>query len=208
MARQSLFDDEPAPLTTIDSLKLKSKLIHINYEDIIFNPLVQMICQNCGMWGRTYKCPPFSMKYNRTKEYLKEFNNFVLIIAESELSEYERRFSEMKAKCPTLSQYRLDNLVGTQLAAKNLGQSQNDLKSVIRFIKTRYDKYQGYGSASCLKCHPCRKSLKQPCAYPLDSFSSPESSGIELYKTLQNVDIKIESPPIKQYKAICFICWK
>jgi predicted metal-binding protein len=208
MARQSLFEDEaPRPLT-IDQLPIKSKLIPIKFEDLIFNPLTQLICQNCGMWGRTYKCPPFSMKYNKTKEYLKQFNNFVLIIAESELSEYEKRFNEMKIKCPTLSQYRLDNLVGSQLAAMNLGNSQKDLKTVLRFIKTKSEKYQGYGSASCLKCHPCKKSLKQPCAFPYESYSSPESSGIDLYKTLQNVGIRIESPPIKQYKAICACMWK
>ncbi len=207
---QSLFDfgDEPSIPETIDTLKLSSKLIKIKYEDITFSPLTQLLCSNCGMWGRTYKCPPSSMKYYKTKEYLKEFNNFILIIAESKLSEYERRYIQMKDKCPTLSQYRLDNLIGTQLAAVNLGQSQTDLRIILKFLRSKYEKVQGYGSASCLKCHPCRKQLKQPCAYPLDSFSSPESVGIDLYITLRNIGIRIESPPIKQYKAICMVAWK
>jgi predicted metal-binding protein len=206
---KSLFDfgDEQKIKETIDTLKVSSKLIPIKYEDIVFNPLIQILCSNCGMWGRTYKCPPFSMKYDRTKEYLKQFNNFILIIAESELSEYERRYTSMKLKCPTLSQYRLDNLVGTQLAAVNLGQSQKDLKIILEFVKNKYKKYQGYGSASCLKCHPCKKSLKQPCAFPLESYSSPEASGIELYKILKNIGIKIQSPPISKYFAVCMIAY-
>jgi len=205
MTRQSLFEDEP---TTLEQLKLTCKLIPLKYEDIVFSPLTQILCQNCGFYGRTFRCPPFAPKYNVTREKLKQFNKFVLIISESELSEYERRFSEMKKKCPTLSQYRLDNLVGTQLAAVNLGQSMNDLKIVLRFIKARYDKYVGYQSAGCHKCHKCSKWLHKPCEFPQDSFSSPEGSGIDLYKSIRNVGVVIESPPIKKYVAICMVAWK
>ncbi len=203
--KQSLFEEEP---TTLQDLKLKCKLLPIKYEDIVFSPLSQLMCQNCGMFGRTYRCPPFSMKYDSTREYLKQFNKFVFIISESEQSEYERRYNEMKVKCNTLSEYRLQNLVGTQLAAVNLSQSTNDLKIVLRFIKARYDKYIGYGSAGCIKCKPCKKHLHQPCAHPHDSFSSPESVGIDLYQTLRNRGIQVDSPPISRYIAICLVAWK
>lgn len=208
MSRQSLFDDEVAPLTTIDSLKISSKLVHIKYEDIIFSALTQLSCQNCGFFGRTFRCPPYNSPYYVTREKLREFNKFTLIIAESELSEYERRFKQMKEKCPTLSQYRLDNLIGTQLAAVNLGQSTDDLKTILRFIKTRYDKYIGFGSAGCHKCRPCNRHQHKPCAFPFESFSAPEGSGIDLYTTIRNKGILIESPPIKRYIACCMIAWK
>jgi len=208
MTKQSLFDDEPVPLTTIDSLKISSKLVHINYEDIIFNPLTQLSCQNCGFFGRTFRCPPYNAPYYVTKNKLKEFNKFTLIIAESELSEYERRYKQMKEKCPTLSQYRLDNLIGTQLAAVNLGKSTDDLKTILRFIKTRYEKYVGFGSAGCHRCRPCNKHQHKPCAFPFDSFSSPEGSGIDLYQTLRNKGISVQSPPVQKYVAVCMIAWK
>jgi len=207
MAKTSLFEDKN-DVYNIENLKLKCKLLYLNYKDIKFSALAQLMCQNCGMYGRTYRCPPFSMKYNKTREYLKQFNKFVFIISESEQSEYERRYNEMKVKCNTLSEYRLQNLVGTQLAAVNLSQSTNDLKTVLRFIKARYDKYIAYNSAGCIKCKPCRKQLKQPCAHPYDSFSSPEGSGIDLYQTLRNKSIEIQSPPISRYVAICAVAWK
>ncbi len=205
MARQSLFEDAP---TTTEQLKLKSRIIPLKYEDIVFSPIVQLMCGQCGMYGRTYRCPPFSSPYYKTKEKLKEFNKFILIIAESDLSEYERRYKEMKEKCGSLGEYRLQNLVGTQLAAVNLGQSTSDLRTVLRFIKSRHEKYLGLGSASCLKCHPCEKHLHKPCAHPFDSFSSPESLGINLYETLRNKGILVESPPIKRYIAVCSVMWK
>lgn len=207
---KSLFEDmeEPKKEITIDQLKVSSKLIPIKYEDIVFNPLTQLSCQNCGFYGRTFRCPPYNTPYYHTKKVLKEYNNFVLIVAESELSEYERRFKQMKEKCPTLSQYRLDNLVGTQLAMKNLGQSQDDLKTLSKFIKSKYTEYKFYGSAGCHKCRKCAKWLHKPCEYPLDSFSSPEGSGIDLYETLRKRGIYVESPPIKKYLACCMSVWK
>src|SRR4030067_2104101 len=172
---KSLFEDmeEPKKEITIDQLKVSSKLIPIKYEDIVFNPLTQLSCQNCGFYGRTFRCPPYNTPYYHTKKVLKEYNNFVLIVAESELSEYERRFKQIKEKCPTLSQYRLDNLVGTQLAMKNLGKSQDDLKTLSKFIKSKYTEYKFYGSAGCHKCRKCEKHQHKPCAFPYESYSSP-----------------------------------
>jgi len=205
MSRQSLFEDSP---TKIDDLKLKCKIVPLTYEDIVFSPLTQLSCQNCGFFGRTFRCPPFNSPYYSTKLKLKEYNKFVLIISESELSEYERRYKEMKEKCPTLSQYRLDNLIGTQLAAVNLGQSMNDLRVVLRFIKARYDKYVGYGSAGCHRCRPCNRHQHKPCTYPFDSYSSPEGSGIDLYQTIRNRGIIVQSPPIQRYISCCLVAYK
>src|SRR3972149_11511018 len=202
---KSLFEDmeEPKQELTLSQLKISSKLIPIKYEEIVFNPLTQLSCQNCGFYGRTFRCPPYNTPYYVMRERLKEFNKFLLIISESELSEYERRFSEMKLKCPTLSQYRLDNLVGTQLGMKNLGQSQTDLRKILNFIKGKTDKFIGFGSAGCHKCRPCNKHQHKPCAFPHDSYSSPEGSGVDLYQTLKNKNILVESPPIKKYLACC-----
>jgi predicted metal-binding protein len=205
MTRQSLFEDAPI---TIADLKLKSKLIPFKYEDIVFSPIVQLMCGQCGMFGRNYRCPPFAMKYSKTREYLKDFNNFVFIISESDPLEYKKRYDNMKLKCGSLGEYRLQNLVGTQLAAINLGQSQNDLRTILRFIRARYEKYMGFGSASCIKCHPCEKQLKKPCAHPYDSFSSPEACGIDLYQILRNKEIEVQSPPISRYIAVCSVMWK
>jgi predicted metal-binding protein len=207
---KSLFDfgDEIETPKTIDTLKLSCKIIHIKYEDIVFNPLTQLSCQNCGFFGRTFRCPPYNLPYYKIRENLKQYNNFVLIVAESELSEYERRYTQMKTKCPTLSQYRLDNLIGTQLAAVNLGKSTEDLHTIIKFIKSKYEKYIGFGSAGCHKCRPCNKHQHKPCAFPTESYSSPEGSGIDLYTTLRNIGIIIESPPIKRYIACCMVTWK
>lgn len=204
MSRQSLFEDAPS---TINDLKLKSKLLPITYEDIVFNPLTQLSCQNCGFFGRTFRCPPFNSPYYKTRENLKQYNKFVLIISESERAEYDRRYNEMKTKFQ-LSEYRLQNLVGTQIQAMNLGQSTDDLKTVLRFVKARHEKYVGFGSAGCHKCKPCEKQNHKTCAHPYDSFSSPEGSGIDLYQTLRNKGIYVESPPIYKYLAVCMVTWK
>src|SRR3990172_5598311 len=120
---KSLFEDieEPKQEMIIDQLKVSSKLIPIKYEDIVFNPLTQLSCQNCGFYGRTFRCPPYNTPYDHTK----------------------------------------------------------------KFLKSKYTEYKFYGSAGCHKCRKCAKWLHKPCEYPLDSFSSPEGSGIDLYETLR-----------------------
>lgn len=206
MVRQSLFEDEP---TTLADLKLKSKLISLKYEDIVFSPLTQILCQNCGQFGRSYVCPPFVRKYNKTKEYLKQFNKFVYVIAESDPTEYERRYKEMKEKCGNLGEYRLQNLVGTQINAMNCGTVRHDLKTVVRFIKSRYEKFNFFDiGGGCNRCHPCQKWLHKPCSHPSEARASPEGSGIDNYFTLKNIGYIVESPPIKKYVSVAMIFWK
>jgi len=206
MSRQSLFEDAPM---TIEQLKIKSRIIPLKYKDIVFSPLSQLLCQNCGQFGRSYVCPPFVRKYDKTKEYLKQFNKFLLIISESELSEYEKRYSEMKIKCGTLGEYRLQNLVGTQINAINCGIVRHDLKTVVRFIKSRYEKFNFFDiGGGCNRCKHCQKWLHKPCAHPNEARASPEGSGIDNYFTLKNIGYNVESPPIKKYVSVAMIFWK
>lgn len=203
MSKQSLFDDEP---TTISDLKLKCKLIPIEYKDIIFSPLSQLVCQNCGMFGRTFVCPPFTRKYDKTREYLKQFDKFIFIISESDPAEYEKRYTEIKSKF-NLSEYRIQNLVGTQINAMNCGNARHDLKIVVGFIKSRYNKYNFLEvGGGCNRCRICQKWLHKPCAHPNEARASCEGSGIDVYTTLRNIGyVELESPPIKKYISVAFI---
>lgn len=202
--KQSLFDDEPF---TVDDLKLQCKKIYLKYEDIVFSPLPQLLCQNCGFFGRTFRCPPFAMPYYKTREYLKQFNKFLLIISESDPEQLKERYRH-EIEDLKVNKYKAEFYMGTQAQMINLGRSTKDLKKVLRFVRPRYEKSVGYGSAGCHKCRPCKKHLHRPCEHPLDSFSSPEGSGVDLYKTLRNKGFEIESPPVWRYVAICMVCWK
>lgn len=203
--KQSLFDSEPI---SIEQLKIKSKIIHISYDDIIFNPLSQMLCQNCGMFGRTYRCPPFTRSYDRTREYLKQFNKFILIMSESDEEEIQERYNHIREHYK-LHEWKSWFYTGTQVNAINTGNVRKDLKIILRFIKSKHEKFEVYDvGGGCLRCRPCKKQLKQSCAHPHESFASPEGSGIDVYTTLRNKEIFVESPPIKKYISIAMICWK
>ncbi len=203
--KQSLFEEEP---TTLQDLKLKCKLLPIKYEDIVFSPLSQLMCQNCGQFGRSYVCPPFVRKYDKTREYLRQFDKFLLIVAESDPEEYNRRYTEIKSKF-NLSEYRIQNLVGTQINAINCGNARRDLKTVVRFIRAKHEKFNFFDiGGGCNRCHPCFKNLHKPCAHPNEARASPEGSGIDNYKTLKNVGYEIETPPIKKYISLAMIFWK
>lgn len=205
MTRQSLFEDEPK---RIEDLKLKCKIIPIKYEDIVFSPLSQILCQNCGMYGRNYRCPPHNRKYFQNREYLKQFNKFILIISESNLEQMKERYRH-EIEDFNLHPWKAQFYMGTQQQAINLGRSRKDLRTILKFIKTKHNKYIGFASASCLKCKPCKIHSKLPCSHPFDSFSSPESSGIDLYSTLKKVGYtNFESPPIWRYVAVCMIAYK
>ena len=205
MVRQSLFEDAP---TTIDDLKLKCKVVPVKFEDIVFSPLSQLLCQNCGMFGRTFRCPPFTRKYDKTREHLKQFNKFIFLVSESDQAEYERRYNELKTKFK-LSEYRMQNLAGTQINAMNIGNTREQFKNLLRYIKTRYEKFDAYEvGGGCQRCKPCMKHLHKPCAHPYESFASPEGSGIDVYSTLRNIGMIIESPPIKKYISVAMVCYK
>jgi predicted metal-binding protein len=175
----------------------------------VFNPLTQLACQNCGQYGRSYVCPPFVRKYNLTKEYLQKFNNFYYVVSESDPLEYEKRYNEMKTKCGNLGEYRLQNLVGTQINAMNCGNVRHDLKIIVKFIESKYKKFNFFEiGGGCNRCRPCRKWLHQPCAHPKEAKPSPEGSGIDNYNTLKNVGYTIETPPIKKYISVAMVFWK
>lgn len=203
--RQSLFDDEPV---TVDDLKLQCKKIYLNYEDIVFSPLPQLLCQNCGMFGRTYRCPPFTMPYYKTREHLKKYNKFLLIVSESDKEEILKRFKHEKEHYK-LGDWKSWFYAGTQANAINIGKVRADVRRVFRFLNTRYDNILCYDvGGGCLRCRPCNKQLHKPCKHPRDSFPSPEGSGIDLYQTLRQKGFEIETPPITKYISVAMICWK
>lgn len=206
--RQSLFEDDNK-LESIEDLKLKCKIIPLKYEDIVFSPLSQLMCQNCGMFGRTFRCPPFTMKYDKTREYLKQFNKFVLIISESDENEMKERYRH-EIEDFKVGTWKAEFYMGTQANAINLRKVRNDMRSVLRFAKTRYEKVVAYDvGGGCLKCRKCNKHQHKPCKYPLDSFPSPEGSGIDVYSTLKNVSYtNFDTPPVWKYISLAMVCYK
>ena len=203
--RQSLFDDDPI---TVDDIKTECKKIYLNYEDIVFSPLPQLLCQNCGMFGRTFRCPPFTMPYYKTREHLKNYNKFLLIIAESNKEDMLERYKHEREEFK-VGTWKAEFYMGTQANAINLGKVRRDMRSVLIFLKTRFKYIVAYDvGGGCLRCRPCNKHQHKPCKHPLDSFPSPEGSGIDLYQTLRKIGFELETPPKTKYISVAMLVWR
>lgn len=204
---QSLFDFDEAPLS-VDDLKTECKRIYIKYEDLVFSPIPQMLCQNCGQFGRSYVCPPFSRKYIDTKEHLKKYNKFLLIISESNKEDILKRYKYEIEECK-VHEWKAWFYSGTQANAINLGKVRKDMRTILRFLKTRYDNINFLETGGgCNRCRPCKKNLKLPCEHPNEARASMEGSGIDVYATLNGIGYDVHSPPITKYISVVMIFWE
>lgn len=51
----------------------------IAYNDLLFNPLSQIKCIQCGFYGRTFHCGPWVTQYYKWRKIFSNFNLFLLI---------------------------------------------------------------------------------------------------------------------------------
>jgi len=185
-------------------IKYRTEIYPLKYEHIVFSVIVQLKCQNCGEYLSKYKCPPYVPKYWQTRELLKRFNFFRLIIAtESSKPWYER--NKPYGTNEYLKLYRAGETANI-IAVSRLHHSILYYKSSLDLHNIRNIAYSHGGGCRACGPRPCGVLSNEPCRHPDKAMPSPEAVGIDLYTTVRALGINLEVPPKWNYSSAGLIC--
>ena len=182
-------------------------IFSIRSHDLIIDPAVQLKCQNCGMYGRTLKCPPHVPKYHKAMKRLSRYNHFRLLISSVDEAPWFKRQKEKFKVSDWVAHYKAGNTT-FQIAKKMLNHAVYEYSD---FLKAHGIKHLAFGAGGgCVKCRPCNIEIQAEgrtafCKKPKTALPSPEAWGIDLYTTLQTLGITIEVPPIHTYRCVGMI---
>ena len=163
---------------------------------IIFDPIVQSYCKNpeyiCPYYGHSWACPP---KAPYLEKEIMNFEKFYLIYTKFEFKEKDHNKKRIG-----LGYSHMRGIMEQEME-RFLNQYQGDLKE----IKILWDGH----------CRICEKENKKcsideatPCRYPEKIRYSMEAVGIDVTKTVRNLNIDIEWPPINHVFRFGLVCSK
>jgi len=164
----------------------------LSYNDITFDLAVQLKCQNCSMYGSSYRCPPHTPLFYQSKRILAQYRDFLLLL-------YRQPFlpiiKQMKEKYG-MSGVRLLSfcqMYGDRVSYWRLSRALLQITELLENLQLDFVAL-GPGGA-CRLCRKCGLLQKQCCRRPKESMASPESYGIDVYRTVKQRGIPIEIPP-------------
>jgi len=183
--------------------------IEINFENIVFDPKIQTYCNNanfkCPNYSHSWACPP---EAPYLEEKVSKFKKFFIIYYQVDLNKYVKKEKE---KYPNRSVQRIK----TSLYRKNLVRDYLE-KEILKFL----DEYDGdyeeklvLWDGFCRVCYNkkdkcCTYDSGKPCRYPSAIRYSMEAVGIDVDKTVSNLDIKLEWPPVNYAYRFSLACFK
>ncbi|MFX1496142.1 MAG: DUF2284 domain-containing protein [Promethearchaeota archaeon] len=168
-------------------LKLKLK-------DICFDPNVQNYCNNpkykCPNYNSSWACPPQAPYLEKT---ISKFKTFFLIYLKFNLTEFYKRSSFYS------------NEVDRDYMEKEIYDFLNDYNEIYVDKLILWD---GYCRICSKEGKKCTYILKKACRYPNEIRYSMEAVGIDVDKTVKNVNIILEWPPLNYSYRFGLICLK
>lgn len=181
----------------------------IKFRDIIFDPEVQSYCVNsnfkCPNYNHSWACPPEAPYLEKE---VSTFNKFFLIYYKCDLNKH---IEKEKLKHPNQSEKRIKNkLLMTNFLRDKLEQEIFEFLNEFQDnCKQKFVLWDGH----CRVCYnildkDCSYDSGEPCRYPDKIRYSMEAVGIDVTKTVRNVDLDIEWPPINYVYRFGLICIK
>ncbi len=183
--------------------------LKVKMQDIIFDPKVQTYCLSpsfkCPSYGHSWACPP-EAPYMEKK--VAKFKEFYLIYYQFNLSDY---IKEEKAKHPEQS----ETIIKNNLYAKRL--LRDKLENEINQFLDQYQNpfverlilWDGYCRICSNKLDKgCTYDSGKPCRYPEKRKYSMEAVGIDVTKTVLQLNLDIEWPPTDHIFRFGLICFK
>jgi predicted metal-binding protein len=182
--------------------------VEIGLKDIVFDPKVQNYCNNpkfrCPNYSHSWACPP-EAPYMKNK--VSQFKRFFLIFYKFDLKTYTRK---LKLKFPR----RSENLIINSFYQNDVSRDYLE-EEILNFIKSFKEQYKAFfilWDGYCRVCYKegkkCSYDLKESCRYPNQIRYSMEAVGIDVDKTVKNLNILIEWPPINYSYRFGLICFK
>lgn len=180
----------------------------INFEDINFDPKVQTYCNNpnfkCPHYGHSWACPP---ETPYLEEEVSQYEKFFLVYYEFDLNEYIKK---KKAKFPNRNEEKIRNSFYRKQIVRDYLE-----KEVYKFLESYVENYNekcilwdGHCRVCNKKGQSCTYDDQLPCCYPEEKKLSMEAVGIDVDKTVKNVGIALEWPPVNLVYRFGLICLK
>lgn len=183
--------------------------VQINYSDLYFNPDVQEMCKSssfkCPFYSHSWSCPPVAPYL---EEKIRTYEKFYLIYIRIDLEEY---IKQEKKKNPKRSElYIKSNFFYNKMETSAL------VEEVSKFIAQHekpYSKKLLLYSGTCKYCKmhdagDCIYDKGEPCRFPKYRQYSMEAVGIEVVKTVVNLDLDIDYPSQKYIYLFGLACFK
>lgn len=164
-------------------------IIKIKLDDIKFSIFSNLKCINCGMYKRNKHCIPLNFKSG--KKVLEKYKNIYLLIYKRDLNE---RVEEFRKKLK-VEYFMYKYACGTEVMSSK--KFLNDyLPKLNLFMKSKEKDFILYGyGGGCTGCRTCSIFSKEKCKKPNSYFRAPESTGIDVYKTLENINYEFQIIP-------------
>jgi len=182
--------------------------IKISLKDIVFDPKVQTYCNNpkfrCPNYSHSWACPP-EVPY--MKNEISQFDRFFLIYYKFNLKIY---IKEIKLKNPQKSEDSIrKSFYRKDFIRDNLEKEiWNFLDTYKGFYDDKLILWDGYCRVCYKESKKCTYDQNKPCRYPYKVRYSMEAVGIDVDKTVKNINITIEWPPVIYAYRFGLICFK
>lgn len=139
------------------------------FEDLPFSEDVRKMCElnSCGMYGKTWLCPPGCGSVDTWKEKLSAFQTFVLF---STVGKLEDSF----------------DFEGMMAAKQN---HESVSAKILDFLRERDAGFSALSAGGCSRCASCTYP-DAPCRFEGQLFPSIEACGISVYELTQKLGIR------------------
>lgn len=144
--------------------------------------------QGCPEFGKNWGCPPNSPTPEETKRMLQTYAYLWLVVLEIPLT------SSQSKKSPTRKE------------KKQFLQVTDHLNAFMAFLNENHPDWAIFASSHCRICEQkgygrctCPET---PCRFPKELLMSPEATGLDIFATLENLDVSIEKAPKHFLKRI------
>lgn len=143
--------------------------------------------QGCPNYGKNWSCPPYSPLVEETKKNLSTYLYYWVIRIKIKANSHPLKI---------WARYR---------NSRNFQEITTYLNDFLEKLRDEHPLDQVYFCSECSIC--MEKGLTcscpaAPCRYPKKMRISPESAGIDLFRTMNNLELKIEQTPIKYLQRI------
>lgn len=147
------------------------KAVVISGDKIELSSSFREICQEngCGNYGKCWMCPPFIGEIEELMEKVRGYSFGLLYQTISTIEDsFDIEGMEEAARAHAAVSQRVEEAVSALLPKKHLHLS----------------------CGSCNLCEECAKRKDEPCRYPQKALSSLEGYGVDVYRTVQDTDLK------------------
>ena len=183
--------------------------VQIKYNDIYFDRKVQEMCVSpsfrCPFYGHSWSCPPNSPYLEKV---LSTYKEFYLIYSVFDLETYIRKEKERTNR----SEFFIKN---TFLLTKSFESPdlENEFEKFLTQYKKDYKKRLLLYDGTCKYCKiqnagNCTFDVGDTCRFPNEKRYSMEAVGIEVIKTLRELNLDIEYPSNKYSYRFGLACFK